>query len=310
MPPIDRRAFLGTSAAAAGASLAVAAGQAHAEPQTDVASLGKTPNTRFAVNVEMWWRKLPFMQRIQQAAAMGFPAIEFWPYKGKGKDVDQIAALTKKLNIDIAQFTAWGFSPGMNNPKNEDAFVETIEQACQVAHRLDCKKMTVVAGNDQEGMSKKEMHAQVIKALKRVRSLVEREKVMLILEPMNGRVNHPGHCLYGSPDAVHICREVGSDFVKINWDLYHMQIEEGDLCGRMKDGFDQIGYLQLADHPGRHEPGTGEIHYNRVLKAAHDLGYRDYVGLECVPATTELAAAQGVAAADVWDENSFGGKGK
>jgi hydroxypyruvate isomerase len=79
-----------------------------------------------------------------------------------------------------------------------------------------------------------------------------------------------------------------------------MQISEGDLCGRMKDGFDQIGYLQLADHPGRNEPGTGEINYPRVLRQAYELGYRDYLGLECRPATTELAAAQAVARADQW----------
>ena len=93
---------------------------------------------------------------------------------------------------------------------------------------------------------------------------------------------------------------MGSSHVKINWDLYHQQITEGDLCGHLRDGFDQIGYLQLADHPGRNEPGTGEIHYNRVLKEAYDLGYRGYVGLELSPKTTELAAAVAVAKADVW----------
>ncbi len=72
-----------------------------------------------------------------------------------------------------------------------------------------------------------------------------------------------------------------------------MQISEGDLCGHLKEGFDQIGYLQLADHPGRNEPGTGEIYYPRVLRQAYELGYRGYVGLECRPATTELAAAAG-----------------
>jgi len=93
---------------------------------------------------------------------------------------------------------------------------------------------------------------------------------------------------------------VDSPMVKINWDLYHMQISEGDLCGRMKEGFDQIGYLQLADHPGRNEPGTGEIHYNRVLQEAQALGYKGYVGLECRQKEGELKAAQRVAAADVW----------
>jgi hydroxypyruvate isomerase len=87
---------------------------------------------------------------------------------------------------------------------------------------------------------------------------------------------------------------------KINWDLYHMQIAEGDLCGRLKEGYDKCGYLQLADHPGRNEPGTGEINYSRVLRQAKELGYNDYVGLELRPKTTELAAAMGVNKADQW----------
>jgi len=296
MSSFDRRAFLGTSLAGAGAAIAATQAAAAAEP-TNLASLGKTPHTKFAVNVEMWWRKLPFMERFAKAAELGFPAIEFWPYKGR--DVAAIAKRCRALKLEIAQFTAWGFSPGLNDPKNEDLFVKTVEEACQVAHQLNCRKMTVVAGDDIPGVSQADMHAQVIKALRRAAPIAEREKVMMILEPMNIRVDHKGHCLYGSPPTIKICEAVGSEFLKINWDLYHMQITEGDLCGRLKDGIRWIGYLQLADHPGRHEPGTGEVHYNRVLKAAYELGYRDYVGLECNP-TEELAAAQAVAAADVW----------
>jgi len=287
---------MGTTAALAGAASLGSTSSVDAA-KIDVSKLGQTPHTKFAVNVEMWWTKLPFLERIRKTAEYGFPAVEFWPYKGK--DLGAIAKLTQRLNIEITQFTAWGFTPGMNNPKNEDRFIATIEEACEVAKRLNCKMMTVVAGNDQKGMTQQQMHTQVIKALRRAAPIAERNKVMLILEPMNIRVDHAGHCLYGSNPAVKICRAVDSEYVKINWDLYHMQITEGDLCGRMRDGFDQIGYLQLADHPGRHEPGTGEIHYNRVLQEAQKLGYRGYVGLECRP-TDELQAAQRVAAADVW----------
>ncbi len=232
--------------------------------QLDDSTLGKTPHTRFAVNVEMWWRRLPFLERLQRAASLGFPAVEFWPYDNK--DIDAVARTCAELNLDIAQFTAWGFVPGMNDPKNHDRLVKTIEEACQVAKRLKCPKMTVVGGNDQKGMTQAEMHENIIVGLKKVAPIAEANEVMLILEPMNIRVDHKGHCLYGSPDAIRICREVNSPMVKINWDLYHMQISEGDLCGHLKEGFDQIGYLQLADHPGRHEPGTGEIHYPRVLR--------------------------------------------
>ena len=297
MSPISRRQFLG-AAVTGTAALAAFPLALRSEEQVKNSMIGKTPHTKFAVNIEMWWTKLPFLDRIRQAAELGFPAVEFWPYQDK--DLPAIAKLSEQLDIEIAQFTAWGFAPGMNNPNNEDAFVATIEEACQAAKQLKARKMCVVAGDNQDGMTQPEMLAQVTKALKRAAPVAEKYEVMLILEPMNGRVDHPGHCLYGSADALRICREVDSPFVKINWDLYHMQITEGDLCGHMRDGFDQIGYLQLADHPGRNEPGTGEVHYNRVLKEAFDLGYRDFVGLECRPKTTELAAAKGVAAADVW----------
>jgi hydroxypyruvate isomerase len=302
--PLSRRSLIAGSAAAASLALASAPLAAQNEEEGEVASagdlarLGKTQHTKFAVNCEMWWTKLPFMDRLKKAASFGFPAVEFWPYQGK--DIPAIKKLKDELKFEIAQFTAWGFEPGMNDPRQEDAFVARIEEACQVAHQLDCKKMCVVAGNNQKGMTKEQMHAQCIKALKRAAPIAEREKVMLILEPMNGRVDHPGHCLYGSEDAVKICRAVDSPMVKINWDLYHMQIAEGDLCGRLKEGFDQVGYLQLADHPGRNEPGTGEINYSRVLRQAKELGYTDYVGLELRPKTTELNAAMAVNKADQW----------
>ncbi len=298
MSNVDRRAFLGATAAlAAGAAAPAAVRAADSKPATKPLP-GKTPNTRFAVNIEMWWSKVPFLERFDRAAELGFPAVELWPWRGR--DVDAIAKKSQQLGLEIAQFTAWPFEPGMNDPANHERVVAEIEASCQTAKKLNCRKMTVVGGNDQPGMTQAQMHANIITALKRVAPIAEKHEVMLILEPMNIRVDHKGHCLYGSPDPVRICREVNSPFVKINWDLYHMQITEGDLCGRLRDGFDQVGYLQLADHPGRHEPGTGEIHYNRVLKQAHDLGYRDYVGLECVPIGDERAAAEAVAAADEW----------
>jgi hydroxypyruvate isomerase len=288
-----RRTFLGSALALAGGA---AVSTKVASAQEDHSTLGKTPHTRFAVNVEMWWTKLPFLERLARAAALGFPAVEFWPYENK--DIDAVARACEQSNLAVAQFTAWGFTPGMNDPKNHDALAKKIEEACQIAKRLKCPMMTVVGGNDQRGMTQAQMHDNIITGLKRVAPIAAEHEIVLILEPMNIRVDHKGHCLYGSPDAVRICREVNSKFVKINWDLYHMQISEGDLCGHLKDGFDQVGYLQLADHPGRNEPGTGEIYYPRVLRQAYELGYRGYVGLECRPKTTELAAAQAVAKAD------------
>jgi len=309
---VSRRDFLAASAIAGSAVTSLAAGTLGAgafawaddavkpEDKVDTKTIGKTPHTKFAVNLEMWFGKLPFLDRIRAAAALGFPAFEFWPHEGK--DIPAIARLSKELGIAVAQFTAWGFRPGLNETKNHEAFVKAVEKGCEVAKALDCKLMCVVAGDDVPGLTQEQMHQNTIAGLKLGAPIAEKNGVTLILEPMNIRVDHKGHCLYGSAPTMKICDAVGSKAVKINWDLYHMHITEGDLCGHLREGFKagHIGYLQLADHPGRNEPGTGEIHYNRVLKEAYDLGYRGYVGLELSPKTTELAAAIACAKADVW----------
>jgi len=276
---ITRRTFLAASAVTATTATTISFAQ-----EDDAFPV------RYAANVEMWWRKLSFIDRIHAAADAGFDAIEFWPWRGK--NIDAITKVCKERGIEVAQFTAWGFAPGMNNPKNHEAFVNEIKESCKVAHQLGCTRMTVVCGNDQQGMTQEEMHEHVIAGLKLVAPIAERESVMLIIEPMNIRVDHPGHCLYGSEDAVRICREVNSPMVKINWDLYHMQISEGDLCGHLREGFDQVGYVQLADHPGRHEPGTGEINYKRVFEELAALGYSGPIGVECSPAETETIATR------------------
>ncbi len=289
-----RRKFL-TASAAAGLAVASVEG---AGGQEDVSRLGRTAHTRFAVNVEMWWRKLPFLKRLEQAARLGFPAVEFWPWRGK--DIPAIAETCQKLKIDIAQFTAWGFRPGLNDPKNHNRFVEEIEASCATARQLNCRLMCVVGGDDIPGVSQARMHENIITGLRRGAPIAEKHGVTLILEPMNIRVDHKGHCLYGSEPAVRIVKAVNSRFVKVLFDLYHAQISEGDLCGHLRDGFAALGYVQIADHPGRHEPGTGEVHYPRVLRQLHDLGYRGYVGLELVPARTEVEAARAVNRADQW----------
>jgi hydroxypyruvate isomerase len=289
MTQLDRRRLL----AAAAAAPLCAAGGAVAQDKP-----ARTKNTRFAANVEMWWTKRPFLDRVRAAADLGFPAIEFWPWRGK--DVDALAALCEQLGIAVAQFTAWGFKPGLNDPANHDAFVAEVEASCAVAKKLRCAKMTVVGGDDRPGKTQEEMHAQIIAGLERAAEVAEQHDVMLILEPMNVRVDHKGHCLWGSEAAVRICRAVGSTHVKINWDLYHMQISEGDLCGRLREGKDQLGYAQVADHPGRTEPGTGEIHYPRVLRELKELGYDGFVGVECRPKEDEVTAAKRLAQADAW----------
>jgi hydroxypyruvate isomerase len=293
----QRRSFLASSAALAATAAwkdNLQAGNADEE----VSRLGRTPHTRFAVNVEMWWRKLPFLQRLEQAARLGFPAVEFWPWQNK--DIKATAETCQKLKLEVAQFTGWGFRPGLNDPANHKRFVDDIEAGCKVARQLNCRMMCVVGGDDIPNMPQARMHENIIAGLRMAAPVVEKHGITLILEPMNIRVDHKGHCLYGSEPTVRIIKAVGSRNVKMLADLYHLQITEGDLCGRLRDYYDAMAYVQIADHPGRNEPGTGEIHYPRVLRQLHDLGYRGYVGLECRPLKTELDAARAVHRADQW----------
>jgi hydroxypyruvate isomerase len=259
---------------------------------------GATRNTRFAVNVEMWFGGKTFLEKIELAAKFGFPAIEFWPWENK--PLAEAAALLKARKVAVSQFTAWPFGKILNNPSSDHVdFRKKIEQACDVADQLDCSLFTVVIGDNIDGVSKADMHAAAIRGLKSVARLCEDRKKTIIIEPMNPR-NHPGHSLYGGADAVAICRAVGSPAVKINWDLYHMQIVDGDLCMKMREAWDHIGYLQLADNPGRHEPGTGEVNYTRVYQEISSLKYAGYVGLECTPLQDDWSAAQRIWQSDNW----------
>ena len=295
MNRFHRRSVLTAGAALLGATT-LARAQGHAR-QIPAGPLRST-KTRFAANIEMWWGKLPYPDRIRAAHEQGFSAFEIWPWRGK--DLDAILAAMAQTGMICTQFTGWGFVPGMNDPANHDKLEQEIKDGCAAAKKLGTKMMCVVAGNDIPGKSQAEMHDTVIAGLKRVAKIAEDNDITLLLEPMNIRVDHKGHCLYGSEAGVRICRAVGSPFVKVLWDLYHMQLSEGDLCGHLKDGFDCLGYAQMADTPGRHEPGTGEVNYARVLKQLHELGYRGFVGMECWPLVDEETAAKRIAEADSW----------
>jgi hydroxypyruvate isomerase len=199
-----RRHFLTASAALAAGGMAASA----AQPGEDVSRLGRTQHTRFAANLEMWWTRLPFLQRIEQAARLGFRAIEFWPWRNK--DIPAVAAACQKHGLEVAQFSAWGFTPGLNNPANHKRFVQEIEASCATARRLNCRLMCVVGGDDIRGVSQERMHQNIIDGLRRVVPIVEKHNITLILEPMNIRVDHKGHCLYGSPPAIRIIEAVKS----------------------------------------------------------------------------------------------------
>jgi hydroxypyruvate isomerase len=155
-----------------------------------------------------------------------------------------------------------------------------------------------VAGEETAGLSRDEQTQAVIKALKAGAHVVAPEGITIILEPLNVLVDHPKQLLVTSSQAAQVLRAVGSPNVKMLFDVYHQQITEGNLSRNIRTYADLIGYFQIADNPGRHEPGTGEIQYAQVLRTIHDSGYRGAIGLEMSPKTDPMAALQAVRKVD------------
>lgn len=282
----SRRQFV-----AAVAGLGIAA-QARAD---EAPNAGDQTWLTYAVNVEMTWGNLPFLERLKKVAEAGFSHYEFWQWKQAGKDIDAIARANRELGLHPTQFSAFW---GITHPDRRAAFVEAVRAAVPVAKKLNVKKLCVVAGEEAEGLSRDEQDRAVIDALKAGAAVVEPEGITLILEPLNVLVDHPRQLVVHSGHAARIVEAVGSPHVKILFDAYHQQISEGNLTGNIRKYKDLIGYYQVADHPGRHEPGTGEVNYAHVFRVIHDVGYQGAIGLEMSPRSDPKAALDAVRRAD------------
>jgi hydroxypyruvate isomerase len=285
----NRRDFL---AVAAGAGTLALSRGASALADEDPSADAKTWLI-YAVNAEMTWSKLPFLDRVRKVAEAGFTHYEFWPWKGK--DIDAIARLNSELGLHTTQFSAYW---GITHPRKKEEFLEAVRGAIANAKKLNVKKLCVVAGEVADGLSPSEMDRAVVDALKAGAELVEPAGITLILEPLNVLVDHPHQHVITSEHAARIIQAVGSPNVRMLFDIYHQQISEGNLTGNIRKFKDLIGYYQLADHPGRHEPGTGEINYAHVLRVIHDVGYKGAIGLEMSPKSDPAAALQAVRKVD------------
>lgn len=292
---MDRRHFL----YAAGLGTAAASAHAHARagsspaPGTESRAGDDGTWLTYAVNIEMTWSNLPYLDRIRKVKEAGFSHYEFWPWGGK--DIDAFLKLNQELGLKVAQFSASpvkGFGHGITNPDPARLaeFEEEIRSAVPVAKKLGVNKLCVVAGEETKGYSREEQTRAVIAALRAGARIVEPEGITMILEPLNILVDHPRQLVVHSADAAAILQAVGSPNVKMLFDIYHQQISEGNLSGNIRKYRELIGYFQLADHPGRHEPTTGEIAYPFVLKTIHDIGYRDPIGMEMSPRSDPTAA--------------------
>ena len=155
-----------------------------------------------------------------------------------------------------------------------------IEESVEVAKRVGAKWMTVVPGHIDLRLDMDYQELNVIDALKRACDILEPHGLTMVLEPLNTLHNHPGVILTKTSQAYRICKHVNSPSCKILYDAYHQAITEGNMIPNIERAWDEIPYFQLGDHPGRNEPGTGEINYRHIFKYLYDKGYDGIVGME------------------------------
>jgi hydroxypyruvate isomerase len=243
----------------------------------------------YAINLDTWCRQVPFEQRFALARALGFNTIEFWTVdRGNGTTAAELKKRIDDNGLEVTQFApAW---PNFADPTKLGDLLKTAEQAIADATTLGCTKFTVTGHALVQTMSREAQLAGYTAGLMRLAPLLESAQVTGLVEPFN-RVNHQGHLLNGSQPALPMVRSVNSPRIKLLWDFYHMQLEDGDLIEKFASGADQIAHVQIGDVPGRHQPGTGEVNYANLLRSVRAAGYRDKIGLEFMPADQNDAKA-------------------
>lgn len=225
------------------------------------------------------------IDQLNFMAEQGFTAFEDNGMKGREKATqEKMAATMAQHNIEMGVFVAHEISWKKPNLTNGDKalrekFLREIEESVAVAKRVNAKWVTVVPGHMDLRLNKAFQTQNVVESLKRACDILEPHGIVMVLEPLNFR-NHPGLFLSESPQAYEICKTVDSPSCKILFDVYHQQIQEGNLIPNIDACWDEIGYFQVGDNPGRKEPTTGEINYLNVFKHIKSKGFEGIVGME------------------------------
>ena len=243
---------------------------------------------RFSANVSILFKEVPFLERFGRAAATGFSTVEFWWPSDEDPDAVEKAVKDANLQVALMNFDAGDMAAGdrglAGDPEREGRFRENVPVALELARSLGCRRMNVLVGHALAGMKRDEQLAIAQRNVGFAADEARKVGVEVLVEAVNTFENGP-YLLRTTEGAVRFVRGVGRGNVKVQHDLYHMQRMEGNLVANLREHVGLIGHVQIADSPGRGEPGTGEIRYPYVLAALEELGYDGYVGLEYNPTT-------------------------
>ena len=237
------------------------------------------PVPKISACIEMLFTEVDVNERPARAAECGVDGIEFWRHGNK--DIPALMAAAREAEMAVAGCMGTGAS--LVDPDTEDAALADIRASIALAKEHGIPTLIATTGQEIEGLERRKQHASIVKRLKAVAPDAEAAGVTFVLEPLNIKVDHKGYYLDTSAEGFEVLDEVASPAVKLLYDIYHQQITEGDLIRTLTANVSRIGHVHLADHPGRGEPGTGEINCANVVRALGEAGYGAYVGLEYRP---------------------------
>ena len=253
---------------------------------------------KLSVRVEALFRDMNLQQMMEKVAEAGYQGFEFGNWRAQ--DAEEITKLKSKLGIECACLVGnRAVNPkGMTlvDPADRAAFLAEIQASTEAAKRFETTRLVTLTGNELPGVPREAQHKSIVEGLKRAHDVVAPHGVTLIVEPLNTLVNHQGYYLNHTAEAFEIMREVASPNVKILFDIYHVQIMDGNLIDTIRTNIGSIGHFHVGDVPGRHEPGTGEINYANVFHAIRETGFRDFVAMEYGPSKDPMATLASVRA--------------
>ncbi|MBE0473319.1 hydroxypyruvate isomerase [Rhodoferax sp.] len=247
---------------------------------------------KFAANLSMLFTELPFLDRFEAASRAGFEAVEFlFPYVFSAADIKQRLD-THGLKLVLHNLPAGDWDAGERgiacHPDRVDEFRAGVAQAISYATALGVSQLNCLAGKAPAGVNDAVLRSTFVNNLKFAAAELKGAGLRLLIEPIN-HFDIPGFYLNTTAQALKILDEVGADNAFVQYDIYHAQRMEGELAATMQKQLARIGHIQLADNPGRNEPGTGEINYPFLFAHLDRIGYTGWIGCEYKPTTTTEA---------------------
>jgi hydroxypyruvate isomerase len=246
-------------------------------------------DTPFKLSVMLWtvFKDLPFEQRLEKVAEAGYNYVELVGEYEKWSDDDFNRANAKRKELGISFDATAGLKHGLGNPVERDALLAELRVALGPMKRLDCPSMILLSGNVVSGMGREAQHQSCIDGLKAAARIVEGKKIAgkpveLLLETIDPEEN-PRHFLTSAAEAFEIVETVNHPQVKFLYDFFHEQIAEGNLIEKLEKNIHHVGAVHIADVPGRHEPGTGEINYGNIFRKLGELKFDGSVAMEFHP---------------------------